>query len=171
MSLGTMEERTEEMKKQARELIEKAYQRGYKAGQENSLVVDSDKYIEQGRNEAWEAAKKIASYAIPLSIFGLNTRNGGFSSPLNSCETMKASDVIEKIIAYEEKKKQEEEIRVGDEIELNEVKVIVTKTNGKYFDGAGCDGGVYSRRELSLWKKTGRHFPEIAEVLKKMKEN
>ena len=33
MSLGTQEQRTKGMKRQAQELIEQAYQRGFKAGQ------------------------------------------------------------------------------------------------------------------------------------------
>ena len=35
--LGTMEQRTAEMKKQAQELIEQAYQRGFKAGYDKAF--------------------------------------------------------------------------------------------------------------------------------------
>lgn len=63
-----MNERTEGIVRQAQELIEQAYQRGYKAGREEGFKNGFDEgashpniniieeWIEQGRNEAWEAA-------------------------------------------------------------------------------------------------------------------
>lgn len=61
MNLGSMEQHTEGMKKQTQELIEQAYQKGYKAGYaecEEELAKEAiaegeqEKWIEQGRNEA-----------------------------------------------------------------------------------------------------------------------
>lgn len=61
------------IRKQASELIEQAYQRGYKVGYEKGFkngfdegVLHPDiniieKWIEQGRNKAWEAAGKLVS--------------------------------------------------------------------------------------------------------------
>lgn len=49
--LGTKEQRTEGMKKQAQELIAQAYDRGFKAGQENASLVLFDNGVEQGRDE------------------------------------------------------------------------------------------------------------------------
>lgn len=166
MSLGRIE-----LRNQASELIEQAYQRGFKGGFKTGRESGNFGLVEQGRNEAWEAARKITLSIIDggldmeelTEIFGVNTFSHMFKNNT-------ASEAISKIKAYEEKK-QEEEICVGDEVELNEVKVIVTKTNGKYFNGAECNGRVYSGLELRLWKKTGRTFPEIAEVLKKMQED
>lgn len=174
-----MTNKTEGIRKQASELIEQAYQRGYNAGKNEAYknpVPTQDAYM-QGLNDAWEAARKIASYDIPLDIFELDNGKGGFSSPLNSYETMKASEVIERINAYEERKKQEEneEIKVGDVIRNDDVEAVVTWCDGKDWNGfllkgecVGEVGQVYSCMSCNEWKKTGRHFPEIVEVLKKL---
>ena len=180
MSSGSMEQRTAGMKKQTKELIEQAHQRGYKEGVESCLA-DADQAckkskndgITEGRNEAWEAAKKISStesYKL-YDIF----EEGWF---LNIFNKYSASEAIEKLHTHEEQKKQEEdpEIHVGDEVLMNSApyKVIVLKTSVDiYKDGCTVlfpDGstGVADKSDL---KKTGRTFPEIAEVLKKMQEN
>ena len=123
MSSGSMEQRTEGMKKQAQELIEFAYQRGVKAGHEEMQNQMHEHWerkqkelIEQGRNEAWSAAKKISeteSYKL-YDIF----EEGWFFNIFNK---FSASEVIEKLRAHEEQKKQEEdfEIHVGDEVLMN----------------------------------------------------
>ena len=116
MSEWTHKDGVDGIKKQAQELIYQAYQKGYKAGQENALVVDSDKFREQGRNEAWETARKImsqndASWGMKdmKEIFGLS-----YSTDIML--DLKASEAIEKIRAYEQKKKEADEIKVGDVI-------------------------------------------------------
>lgn len=116
MSLGTMEQRTEGIKRQADELIEQAYQRGFKAGQvDNQTFHESicekckNGLINQGRNEAWEAAKKLVSA-------GYKECNEILGDGVLAIETIDeiflrctASDAIEKLRKYEEQKKQEEE--------------------------------------------------------------
>lgn len=174
--LGTMEQRTEGMKRQANELIEQAYNRGYKAGQESDKDIFISGILEQGRNEAWEAAKKVFNDEVTLSIFGLfDIHECIVYSPLNSIQTMTASEAIQKIREYEEKKKQEEdsEIRVGDEViyrhgELTGIVTSIYKT--KKFDILWNDGSVGQEKNISDFKKTGRTFPQIVEVLKKMQE-
>lgn len=167
-----MEQSKNEMEKQVQELIEQTYQTGYKAGVEScvdSLTADSEKYIEQGRNEAWKAARKIAQMSPDKleSIFNkfcLHNIMGIYS----------VSEAIEKIRAYEEQKKQEdEEIKVGDEViyrhsELTGIVTSIYKT--KKFDILWNDGSVGQEKNISDFKKTGRTFPEIVEVLKKMQE-
>lgn len=163
---------TEEKKKQAEKIIDQAYLMGYKAGRENTLEVESDKLIERGRNEAWEAAKKIisqngASWGMKdlEAIFGLS-----YSTDIML--DLSASEAIEKIRVYEERKKQEEdEIKVGDEVVYyndSEVKFIVTRIKNGYIFGIN-DTGEFSNKNESCWVKTGRHFDEIAEVLKKLR--
>lgn len=86
----------EGMKKQAQELIEQAYKRGFKDGRRNG--------IEEGRYEAWEALKKISE----MEGYKLYDIFKEFS----------ASEVVEKLRAYEKRMEQEEnkKIKVGDEI-------------------------------------------------------
>lgn len=193
MSSGTMEQRTEGMKRQAQELIEQAYQRGFKAGQENALVVNSDKLIEQGRNEVWEASRKIY----------LSEDNGGL--PANEIRKIfnvewyssiirefSASEVVAKLRAYEwqmeqeaqkekEAQKADEEIKVGDEVILdvnsafdtNSKAIVISKDGNVMFPYnvmiATGDTDWVDRDDIS--GKTGRTFPEIVEVLKKMQED
>ena len=127
---------------------------------------------QKGLSDAWEAARKIWKYdTITLrEIFGKGvTRMDWFMK-------FTASEAIEKIRQYEQEKQEEdEEVNVGDEVigiyksgEQTEPFVIVKGNRDYYY-------GIYSRTKefcqggLKL-EKTGRHFPEIAAVLAKMKE-
>ncbi len=183
MSLGSMEQRTEGMKKQAQELIEQAYQRGFKAGQEKAFVVDSNKFKEQGRDEAWEAAKKIY---LPIKDGGLFEEEiqkiFGVELFTTILKEFSVSEVIEKLRAYEEQEKQEEdkEIHVGDEVILNAkssfgantkaIVIAIDKATYPYrIMDKDSDTDWVGRDEID--HKTGRHFPEIAEVMKKMMED
>ena len=81
---------------------------------------------------------------------------------------------IEKIRQYEQEKK--EQIQVGDEVKntQTDAKFIVTHMWVNNHGEKGVSGFNYEcsafSTALDLVKKTGRHFPEIAEVLQKMKE-
>ena len=182
MSLGTMEQRTEGMKKQAQELIEQAYQRGYNAGYEKAREnIKSDtesrvaELMEIGRNEAWEAAGKVIKMGEYSRKFEVFPECGDGEYPFDK---VSASEAIERIHAYEEQKKQKEdsEIHVGDVIRDDDVEAVVTWCNGKDWngfllkgEGVGEVGQVYSCMSCNEWEKTGRHFSEITEVLKKLK--
>lgn len=170
---------TEGMKKQAQFLIDQAYQKGYKTGTEDADVTmfsQKSKLIEQGRNEAWEAMRTIVGLGEPLDVCGA----AGFR---NFVCGVSASEAIEKLHKYEEKKKQEEnEIHVGDEVVINENAISSFKPNTKaiviMIDGcsdysynviiANGDTDWVGKDEI---RKTGRTFPEIVEVLKKLKED
>lgn len=80
---------------------------------------------------------------------------------------------------YEAWKKQKDEVRVGDELKqitasgsLTGAKCIVVKIDGDKMNGIKKDGSlvVCSSQVKRWWTKTGRHFPEVAELLKKMRE-
>ena len=171
--LGTKEQRTEGMKRQAQELIEQAYDRGYKAGlvdnqtfHESMCEKCKNGLIEQGRNEAWEVVKKIAKMPTDESEpifnkFGLHS--------IMECYT--ASEAIEKLKAWEQKK-EKDDIHIGDEVvyyDDSEVKFIVTKVINNRISGINATG-EFSNKNAIYWRKTGRTFPEIAQVLAKMKE-
>ena len=183
MSLGTMEQ----IKKQAQELIEQAYQRGYKTGEElieqayqcgyntgyskaetdyhAKTEDDRQSSYELGLNMAWEAAYKL--------VFNQgNIRDVFDTESLGSIfEEYSATEAIEKIRAYEEKqKKQDDEIRVGDEVGIDDVFVMVTKVGDLLFSGINKNGDVYCGRDKSKWQKTGRHF-DIESILWQMGGN
>ena len=179
--LDTQEERTEGMKRQAQELIDQAYNRGFKAGYEKAkenIKSDTESRVAElmvvGRNEAWEAARKFYQYdpvdnsQLCQKIFDYN-----FNEMIR---TISASEAIEKIRVYESKKQEDDEIHVGDEVLCNppfnekcvvteiypntELDIVVMRKDGH------CIG-----LSSSAIKKTGRSFPEIAQVLEKLKED
>ena len=83
------------------------------------------------------------------------------------------SEAIAKIKEYEEKQKQTNEIKVGDEVIDGEVfnngKGIVTFASPIILCIMWYDGTT-GRRNLTDVKKTGRTFPKISEVLEQLKE-
>ena len=135
-----------------------AYEQGYYIGYSKCL----NRSYEDGLNDAWEAAKKIAK----LDSAEQKRIYGGFGIYYIAHE-FSAHEAIEKIRQYE----QEQEYRVGDEFENGTEKFVVLKMDGKeidrYIDG---DGKTYVMKEkYGVMRKTGRHFPEIAAVLEKMR--
>jgi len=145
---------------------EEAYEKGYDA----SFGRKIDASYQEGLSDAWEAARKIWENDMDTlqEIFGW--------VPMRMDVFLKytASECIEKIRQYEQR--QEEQIQVGDEVENTQtgVKFIVThlwKNNRgeQGVSGFNQECSAFSTT-LSLVVKSGRHFPEIAEVLEKMKE-
>ena len=117
-----------------------------------------------GLADAWEAAKKIALMDTETS-----ENVTGYFGLFRIMDNLTASEAIAKIKEYEDGKK---EYRVGDEFE-NEAgqKFVVLKTDGKeidrYIDGEGKTYVMATK--YRVMRKTGRHFPEIAAVLQKMR--
>lgn len=178
---------------------DEAYNDGYKAGREAEKVRQPDleqvrkeaydKGFDDGRNkcqsreycmnesyqqglaDAWEAARKIASYDAGQNyvIFGRHFTNV-------TLNTFTASEAIEKIRQYEQK--QEEQIQVGDEVgyygvadehgNVNYSGVVLEIREEDYLV-MEKDGKTYPLKKKFVLTKTGRHFPEIASVLEKMR--
>jgi hypothetical protein len=130
----------------------------------------AEQAYQRGLDEAWEAARKIVCR---------HTTWGGYTQEeLKECfkknycqdvmEKYSASEALSKIREYEAKKKAEDEaIKVGDEmasLEEPTVNVVVSSVIDAYhFSGfCGSMSGVFLLKD---WRKTGRHFPQIAEVL------
>lgn len=123
----------------------------------------SESYIDglkRGQNEAWEFAWEVLQLDLPVfrEIFGYDT------------DKMDYRDYKYK---YEAWKKQKDEIRVGDEVEICGTIGIVTRV--PYLDEERVhyiakSGTVYCNNSYAEIKKTGRHFDEIEELLKKMRE-
>lgn len=122
---------------------------------------------ENGLNDAWDAARKI-----PLNVNegGLSanalTMMFGNKSIIQIFKEFSASEVTEKIRQYEQ-----EEIRVGDEVEAVSGKAVIIEVlnNGKDVRYMYSDTSTGFNNSCNI-TRTGRHFPEIAEVLRKMKE-
>ena len=129
-------------------------------------------YIEQARAEgeqvAWELARKIVRQPI----------NGGYKQSefeeIFGCgyisdifEKYTYSEAAAKVEAWE---KAKEEIKVGDEVEKNDlrdVRFIVTFTNGRLMNGVTQSGLVFANEKPKEWHKTGRHI-DIDSFLKQI---
>ena len=132
------------------------------------VFLEAKPYTEPDRkaieNDVWDVARAVndMGYDDFVSCFGGKTEEMVYEL---SYSEVKAQ--------YEAWKRTEEEIHVGDEVTLfGRAKGLV------YIVGEEMLEGVYSNCDRLIpfcWRKkdcrkTGKHFPEIAELLKKMKE-
>ena len=147
-----------------------AYAHGYTEAESKYREIRDElekQAYQRGLADAWDAARKIRdmTWKEQREVFGTDI--------YTDIIVLSASECIEKIRQHEQEK---EEIKVGDEVENTQtgVKFIVTHL---WENNRGEQGVSGFNREcsafsttLSLVVKTGRTFPEIAEVLAKMKE-
>lgn len=208
--LGTIEQRTEGMIKQAGELIEQAYRRGYKAGrmiteeEKNNWVdaayrkgfTDHQKEVEahidqnvalealiksgwlekhdkeitiSSREEAWETAHRVAKSCFRgdsyiSEVFGNNT----FAYQI--FEDYTATDAITKLKEYDEEMEScKGKYSVGDEVYVGLCNAVIVSINGIK---AICMTKYGNFHTLFLYEltKTGKHYDEIENILKKMGE-
>lgn len=157
--------------------VEEIYKRGYTHGlKDASKDHESEKSYEQGLNDAWECANKIMN----MSCGELSEIFPDFKGfPFEECS---ASEAIAKIKEYEEIEK----LHIGDEIKFefggvglyNAIGVIVRIDDDDYLhilsgnnDPDYTTIGINPHRDTVHVEKTGRHFPQIEEVLNAMKES
>ena len=194
MSLGTHEQGMEWMKQQADYLLEQTYHLGFNAGYEEgkgqawsetvkTYEIEPEKaqeFIEQGRNELYECVKKILKMSLcERSDCFMNDDTLGLEDILCIYD---ANEIVDIIKTYEgQKKDEEDEIKVGDEIRVGEeyrnaFNVVVCLV-GKRQDGIAVyqciseNGMHFTYTSEYNVRKTGRHFPQISDVLNKMKED
>lgn len=138
------------------------YQRGFDDAHKISVEECRNKY-EQGLIDAWDLADDVShNRGNILDILGCPTFGVAF-------EQLTASEAIQTLKEYE-RKKAEKEIRVGDEVTCCDRKGVVTRIDHDHDKCNVCwstgETGWYPISDLT---KTGRSFPEIVEVLKKMR--
>ena len=151
------------------ELEKQAYQRGYEKAYDTAYA-DAEEIYESGKRamyqkglkDAWDAARTLWNTPNRKEIFG----HTAFNTVLT---TLTAQEAIEKIRQYEQEK---EEIQVGDEIETPSGLrgYVVNFTDDELVHYVSSEGR-FGTMGMSAVSKTGRHFPEIAKVLQKMKES
>lgn len=168
-------------------IAEEAYQRGLEEGKKAFDLLESERNSEyqrglnegndigykdgvnDGRNEAWEAARKIVlspdegGTSLPdlFAMFG----NGSMQSVFRKYS---ASEAIEKMKAYEEKQKANEEINVGDEVMVYGNRGVVTYICGDVYTVMMYDGSCGKWVSADL-RKTGKQH-DIDKILEEMKE-
>ena len=143
------------------EPVSEALQHGYDDGYQDGL------------NDSWKLAKKIILPMECHEVFTGEDLNDifGMSGYKNVMSTFSASEALAKFQEYEEaRKKAEAEIKVGDELVNNcgERYVITHIVSKDYVNVVDMRGSVFYINP-ERYKKTGRHFPEIEELLKQMK--
>lgn len=153
-----------------KEAYENGYENGFVAGhlkaEKSGQSFYEDGY-QRGLADAWDAARKIANMIDNERFVVLDT----FFVDRAFCKNT-AAEAIAKIKAWED---GGQEIKVGDEVENTQtsVRFIVThlwmnNRGEKGVSGFNYECSAFSTA-LDLVRKTGRHFPEIATVLKKMR--
>lgn len=168
-SVGECEDRV--AKQAYQKGYDEGYQKGFEVGQHEATTLE----YQQGLDDAWEAARKIAQE------WEENTETEHRIVIDNSIritlDSMTASEAIAKIKAYEEQQKADE-IKVGDEVTYTFIDgavippfvVFAIKNDGekRRYEGYRLTDGKWVGGLLD-YKKTGRHFPQIKELLEVLK--
>ena len=142
----------------------------YKATERMELKEENEnarnKTYEDGLNEAWEAARKIIS--TDKCDEEMNKAFGDdfyYEGAMKVLTKYSVEEVVEKL-------KEHEIIKIGDEvIDKNGwgIKGVVTKISERCISIVENEGSV-SRLKKEDFNKTGRHYPQIEEMLKQIQE-
>lgn len=122
------------------------------------------KTYEDGLNEAWELAREVISSPnnenksftwVRENVIGSNV------ALFDIIRNYSASEIIEEIKKYEE-------IKVGDEVEYYSGLGVVIESDDDFISVMKNNGKTKIVYNKTVLKKTGRHFPQIEEILKQM---
>lgn len=117
-----------------------------------------------------KAMEDIQEAVRMLLAMDYNDRDLHFGGSHITAEILSEFDVREIVERLEAYKKEQSEIRVGDEVEINDSNVIVTYVRGSkmyvlYGDGSTEEVTV-NHTEI---RKTGRHFDEVEKLIEILK--
>lgn len=135
----------------------------------DTIINRLEPYTEPDRkaieDEVWELAKKLISMSgnEVSDMIGYTTNFG---------EVMYNMTYQEAKARYEEWK-QKEEIEVGDELKDDEnIRAVVLDILDADYESYEVitENGIVDEWQKGIVIKTGRHFPEVTELLKKMRE-
>ena len=118
---------------------------------------------QQGLDDAWEAARKIALMDTETS-----ENVTGYFGLFRIMENLTPMQAIEKLKAYEEKQKADDSIIAGDEVKAEDGTAVffVTWMSDRCICGIDKEGKCYSYEPKEICGKTGRHFDIILEEKK-----
>lgn len=134
---------------------------------------ESEADYQRGLDDAWRIIQKVFRYVedggMPLKELEKAFGTGDLGKIVN----LSVEEAMSKLRTYEAKKKAEEEIKVGDEVETdyNGNVIIAGKPKDGWYVTIAKNFARYSIHESHIIKKTGRHFPQVAELLEAMKED
>lgn len=129
-----------------------------------------DKVKEAYKKGYAKAMEDIQEAVRMLLAMDYNDRDLHFGGSHITAEILREFDVREIVERLEAYKKEQSEIRVGDEVEINDSEVIVTYVRGSkmyvlYGDGSTEEVTV-NHTEI---RKTGRHFDEVEKLIEILK--
>lgn len=146
--------------------------RVFKETVDDAPTIDAEEDYQRGLNDAWRIIQKVFRYVedggMPLKELEKAFGTGDLGKIVN----LSVEEAMSKLRTYEAKKKAEEEIKVGDEVETNCIGngIIIQELNDGWY-AIICKGLYRSSIHKSHIKKTGRHFPQVEELLDAMKED
>lgn len=152
-----------------KEAYDKGYHDGYFVGDESWKDIVHEKeeeFYQKGLSDAWEAARKLWEIDISTlhKIFYKETR-------MDCYMYYTAAEAVAKIKEYEDKQK---EIKVGNEVKAFEKKPFIVTGFGYgddeedvYCHGFVTENGISISAKKNSCVRTGRHFPEIAAIFEK----
>ena len=138
------------------------YTKGVQEGL-NSIGCKVEKAYNKGLNDAWELARKIFTFNDNKikEIFGVAGKRSAF-------DDLSPQEALAKLEAYE---KEQNEIKVGDVVEIKSTKecYVILAIYGKTIWGYSCEGVESPLQELDgvTITKTGKHI-DIQSVLKQI---
>lgn len=160
--------------------ISHVYNQGYEDGiKDGKESIDDSAAYKTGLKTAWELARKVSNLGFNdtrQEIFGVR-----YGLSIDIIKNFSVEEVADKIEEYEEKQKQEDdEIKIGDEIKNKWGTRGVVVEIAPQYNGATVYSVLWRNAErrcldksdwdsYEVWKKTGRHFSQIEEVLEQMK--
>lgn len=153
----------------------KGYAEGYADGKADTPFTDTEeaekRAYEKGLNESWECARKMCCMKPEERLLAFDV-SGNHLAILSDLTAPKA---IEKLKAFEQKQKckqtKDAEIKVGDEVysdDFDDNGIVSHITEDGNCVAIISSGSSMMKVNIHNLYKTGRHFPQIAEVLKQM---
>lgn len=161
--------------KMVKESYEKGYDEGLKEGLENC---ETTKAYQGGLEDAWECAKALV-LDEGLKAYEIKEIYGSKENYYSVIATFSAKKAVEKYQDYKLKKAEEKakaEVKIGDEIcNNNNSKSVVVKIDAWHrFHCVRWDGITFTLEKEQYvkfgWSKTGKHYNQVAEMLKEMGE-
>ncbi len=134
-----------------------------------------DKGFNDGLEKAWKMAVKIftpqKAYEEAYSRDELDIIFGEGISTVEIAQ-MTAYEVMDKVELYEKRKAEINKIKDGDEVSLDDGTkgVVVFSSTDGHLNVVNAFGGVRSYNVTEVIK-TGRHFPQMVEMMKDMRGN
>ena len=154
------------IKKQVAECINAAFSKGYETCFEQKKEIE-DRAYQKGLEEAWEVIRRLmltsAEGGIPTDELTKMFGTGVYSI----IRDRSIYEVKENIEAWVQQ--QDNEIKVGDEVIYHGENTVILRVYDDYIKIMYSDGTTNCTHPDSI-TKTGRHFDQIADVLKQMQE-